>query len=108
MFAAAIQRWARRLFRLSPRPRGLGVAASSRTAREPAATAPSVMARRKRTRADDIRDQIRAGTAPAGLAVAGKLDLSGDKSLESLPPKLTVGWLDLTDCSSLRQLPPDL
>ena len=51
---------------------------------------------------------IRDGSAPAGLTVPGKLDLSGTTTLTRLPADLTVGWLDLTGCTGLTALPPGL
>jgi hypothetical protein len=67
------------------------------------------MARRgKPSRSDEIQRMIRAGSAPPGLAVAGKLSFEGDRSLGTLPENLTVGWLDLTGCTGLESLPAGL
>lgn len=58
--------------------------------------------------AEIVAAQIRAGTAPAGLSVRGKLSLANDATITALPDGLTVGWLDLSGCSNLCSLPRDL
>lgn len=66
------------------------------------------MARRRKNPTDDVAAQIRAGTAPAGLNITGKLSLAGDQTITSLPGGLNVGWLDLSGCTGLCALPRDL
>jgi hypothetical protein len=58
--------------------------------------------------ADAARRMIRAGDAPAGLHVSGKLSFAGDTGLTSLPEGLTVGTLELSGCTGLRRLPRGL
>ena len=54
------------------------------------------------------RKLIRAGNAPAGLQVSGKLSFAGDTELTSLPDGLTAATLDLSGCTGLRRMPRDL
>lgn len=56
----------------------------------------------------DARQLILDGSAPAGLTVTGKLDLSGQTALTTLPAGLTAGWFDLSGCTGLTALPADL
>src|SRR5215216_4676200 len=56
----------------------------------------------------EIREAIKAGTSAGDVDVPGKLDLSGDTSLKTLPAGLSAGWLDLTGCTGLERLPRDL
>jgi hypothetical protein len=56
----------------------------------------------------ELREAIKARQAPANAAVPGKLDLSGDASLRTLPAGLSAGWLDLSGCTALERLPGDL
>jgi hypothetical protein len=58
--------------------------------------------------ADAARKLIRAGSAPAGLQVSGKLSFVGDSELANLPDRLAVGTLELSGCTGLRRLPPGL
>ena len=51
---------------------------------------------------------IRAGEAPPGLEVSGKLSFAGDAKLAALPDGLTVATLELSGCTGLRRLPPGL
>lgn len=58
--------------------------------------------------AKDAAALIRAGNAPAGMRVRGRLNLSSDATLRELPPGLQATSLDLSDCTALRALPDDL
>ena len=51
---------------------------------------------------------IRAGTAPAGLKVSGKLAVREDANLTTLPDGLAVAALELSNCPALKSLPPGL
>jgi hypothetical protein len=57
---------------------------------------------------DEAKQYISSGTAPSGLVVDGKLDLSGDDSLRRLPDGLRVRTLILNECTSLETLPVGL
>lgn len=57
---------------------------------------------------EDIRGQILAGTAAAGLRVTGTLDLSNQPSLQYLPEDLSVGCLNVSGCINLKAFPKSL
>lgn len=59
-------------------------------------------------KAEVARKLIRAGKAPAGLQVSGKLSFAGDAKLASLPDGLTAPALDLSACTGLQRLPDGL
>jgi hypothetical protein len=55
--------------------------------------------------ADEARQLILQGIAPAGLNVSGHLDFSQDTTLTALPDHLRTKRLTLDGCSSLSSLP---
>lgn len=58
--------------------------------------------------AEEARRRILQGTALDGLCVRGRLDLSGQRKLTTLPAHLTADVLDLHDCPNLERLPEGL
>jgi hypothetical protein len=58
--------------------------------------------------AAEAQQQILKGTAPPGLRVRGRLDLSGQRKLTTLPAHLSADLLDLHDCPNLERLPEGL
>lgn len=57
---------------------------------------------------ETARKLILAGTAPAGMVVAGHLRLNDQSQLRTLPPGLTAPSLDLSGCAQLESLPEGL
>jgi hypothetical protein len=55
--------------------------------------------------AEDARNLILRGEAPANLRVSGHLNLSDNSSLKELPDGLTVTSLDVSGCGALGSLP---
>jgi hypothetical protein len=58
--------------------------------------------------AKEAKQLILKGQAPAGLRVQGRLDLSKNQKLSTLPARLQASSLDLGGCTALRALPPGL
>src|SRR5262249_14188575 len=57
---------------------------------------------------EEAKKLILRGEAPANLRVSGCLELSNNPNLEKLPEGLTVEDLDVSGCKSLCSLPDSL